>query len=55
MLYNKQNMLMQLDNYQKIYIQNMQSFRNMMEPLVTFNKKFKYYSNSNNISLKLLS
>ncbi len=33
----------------------MEAYNSLVEPIYTFNRKFKYYGNSNNISMKLLS
>lgn len=51
---SKQLILNQLEAFQKIYIQNFESYRVLMEPLVLFNKKYRYYANTNNFSLKVL-
>lgn len=45
----------QLDGYQKLYIQNMEAYRAMLEPIITFNTKSKYYCSAGSISLKLLA
>lgn len=45
----------QLDNFQKMYIQNMDSYRALVDPILCFNHKLKYYVNVNNISMKLLA
>lgn len=49
----KQNTLSSLDNYLRVYIQNLEAFKALAEPLVSFNKKYKNYSNPNNLNIKL--
>lgn len=51
----KQCTLASLDSYQKTYSQNIEAYRQMIEPVVTFSSRSKYYSNPNSISLKLLA
>jgi hypothetical protein len=52
---HKLGVFAQLDNYQKLYVQNMETYRAMVEPVITFNGKSKYYASPNSISLKLLA
>lgn len=52
---HKLGIFAQLDNYQKAYVQNMEAYRALVEPVVTFNTKSKYYGSPSSISLKLLA
>jgi transketolase len=52
---HKQAMHNQLDNYHRTYMQNMEAYRALLEPILTFHGKFKYYCSASSISLKLLS
>ncbi len=52
---NKMAVFGQLDNFQRLFIQNLDTYRALVEPLVSFNRQYKYYSNPNNFSIKLYS
>jgi predicted TIM-barrel fold metal-dependent hydrolase len=52
---SKNVLFAQLDNYQRLYVQNMEAYRGIIEPLVSFNKKYKYFSNPNNFSIKIFN
>lgn len=52
---SKMVLFSQLDNYQRLYVQNMEAYRNIIEPLASFNKKYKYFSNPNNFSIKIFN
>ncbi len=49
----RQAIFQQLDNYQKQYVQNMEAYRQLVEPLLSFNRRYKYYANANNLSIRL--
>ena len=49
----KKAMLTELDTYYKTYKDNFELFSRLIDPLVAFNRSHKYFSNVNNIILKL--
>ena len=51
----KQSILAAIDNYLQIYVQNMEAYKLIVEPLISFNTKYKYYSSVNNLGLKLMT
>lgn len=48
-------LFLQLDNYQRLYVQNMEAYKTIIEPLVSFNKKYKFFANSNNFAIKIFN
>jgi hypothetical protein len=44
-----------LDTYYKTYRDNFDIFSKLVDPLITYNQSQKYYSNFNNIVLKLMT
>ncbi len=52
-LVEKEEFFKTLDSYQKTYVENIDYVKSYTEDLVDFQHKLKYYSNSNNLFLKL--
>jgi|JI61114C2RNA_FD_contig_51_776094_length_939_multi_1_in_0_out_0_1 hypothetical protein len=51
----KQTMFQQLDTYLQAYSSNMEGFRSLIDPLVSFERKLKYMSNPNCLSMRMLA
>lgn len=51
----KRTIVAELDAYYKTYKENFELFSRLIDPLVAFNRSHKYFSNINNIVLKLMT
>jgi hypothetical protein len=51
----KQEYFKLLDNYQKIFVKNIEFLQNHSESLINFQHSIKYYLNPNNLYLKIVA
>lgn len=51
----KRAIIAELDAYYKTYKDNFELFSRLIDPLVAFNRSHKYFSNINNLILKLMT
>jgi len=53
--FTKQTIFQQLDAYLQAYSSNMEAFHALTDPLISFEQRVKYLSNTNCLSMRMLA